>query len=127
LREVLPHLADVVIESVHRDTGDVVLRARSRTCSARYPGCGRLSGRIHGRYERRLADAPLGGLPVVIVVLIRRFECLAAECPAVTFAERIPGLTGRTPGIRPSCGTCSAWSLRRWPDGPVPGSPEGWA
>ncbi|WP_329587076.1 ISL3 family transposase [Streptomyces sp. NBC_01362] len=93
LQEVLPHLADVVVESVHRDAGVVVLRVRSRTRSARCPGCGRLSGRIHGRYERRLADAPLGGLSVVIVVLIRRFKCLRTECPAVTFAEQIPGLT----------------------------------
>ncbi|WP_407660903.1 transposase family protein [Kitasatospora paracochleata] len=60
----------------------VVLRTRSCTRSARCPGCGRLSGRIHGRYVRRLGDAPLGGLPVVIVVLMRRFKCLTAECPA---------------------------------------------
>jgi transposase len=46
----------------------------------------------------------LGGLPVVIVVLIRRFKCLAAECPTVTFAEQIPGLTRpharHTPALR---------------------------
>lgn len=48
---------------------------------------------MHGRYERRLADATLGGLPVVITLLIRRFKCLAADCLAVTFAEQIPGLT----------------------------------
>ncbi|MEV5282962.1 ISL3 family transposase [Streptomyces sp. NPDC052811] len=70
-----------------------MLRTRSRSRSARCPRCGRLSGRIHGWYERRLGDAPLGGLPVVIVVLMRRFKCLAAECSAVTFAEQIPGLT----------------------------------
>ncbi|WP_311774999.1 ISL3 family transposase [Streptomyces nodosus] len=80
-------------ESVHRDAGVVVLRAQSRTRSARCPGCGRRSGRIHGRYERRLADVPLGRLPVVIVVLTRRFKCLTAECSSVTFAEQIPGLT----------------------------------
>ncbi|MEV5985503.1 ISL3 family transposase [Streptomyces sp. NPDC052051] len=68
------------------------LRTRSRTRSARCPGCGGQSGRIHGRYERRLADAPLGGMPVVIVVLMQRFKCLTAGCPAVTFAEQIPGL-----------------------------------
>ncbi|MFD9595538.1 ISL3 family transposase [Kitasatospora sp. NPDC059973] len=70
-----------------------MLRTRSRTRSARCPGCGRLSGRIHGRYERRLGDAPLGGLPVVIVMLMRRFKCMTTDCPAVTFAEQIPGLT----------------------------------
>ncbi len=30
---------------------------------------------------------------MVIVVLIRRFKCLTTECPAVTFAEQLPGLT----------------------------------
>ncbi|MEU7072310.1 transposase family protein [Streptomyces narbonensis] len=103
-REVLPHLADVVVESVRRDAGVVMLRTRSRTGSARCPRCGRPSGRMHGRYERRLREAPLDGLPVVIVVLIRRFKCLAAECPTVTFAEQIPGLTRphtrHTPALR---------------------------
>ncbi|MFF8717721.1 ISL3 family transposase [Streptomyces sp. NPDC015184] len=94
LQQVLPHLSAVVIESVQRSGEGVVLRARSRTSSARCPRCEERSVRIHGRYERRLRDAPLGGAPVVIVLLIRRFKCLAAGCPAVTFAEQIPGLTG---------------------------------
>ncbi|MGW8889702.1 ISL3 family transposase [Streptomyces sp. NPDC055749] len=70
-----------------------MLRTRSRTSLARCPRCGQSSDRVHGRYERRLADAPLGGLPVAIVLLIRRFKCLGADCPTVTFAEQIPGLT----------------------------------
>ncbi|MER7112766.1 ISL3 family transposase [Streptomyces sp. NPDC000229] len=82
-----------MIEAVRRDADGVVLRARSRTPSAQCPRCGESSGRVHGRYERRLADAPLGGLPVMIVLLIRRFKCLGQDCPAVTFAEQIPGLT----------------------------------
>ncbi|MFI1869401.1 transposase family protein [Streptomyces jumonjinensis] len=93
LGRLLPHLSNVVVESVERCTDTVVLRTRSRTLSARCTGCGKWSSRVHGRYERRLADAPLGGVPVVIVLLIRRFKCLAAACPAVTFAEQIPGLT----------------------------------
>ncbi|MET9378847.1 ISL3 family transposase [Streptomyces sp. NPDC002992] len=66
---------------------------RSRSSTARCPKCGKRSRRIHGRYERRLVDAPLGGLPVEIVLLIRRFKCLTVDCPAVTFAEQVPGLT----------------------------------
>ncbi|MFE2945218.1 transposase family protein [Streptomyces sp. NPDC059255] len=94
LQQVLPHLSAVVIESVQWSVEGVVLRTRSRTSSARCPHCEERSRRVHARYERRLADAPLGGVPVVIVLLIRRFKCLAAGCPAVTFAEQIPGLTG---------------------------------
>nr|WP_245234781.1 ISL3 family transposase [Streptomyces flavochromogenes] len=70
-----------------------MLRARSRRRTARCSRCGKYSGRIHGRYERRVGDAPLGGLPVVIVLLVRRFKCLTAGCATVTFAEQIPGLT----------------------------------
>ncbi|MFE9046492.1 transposase family protein, partial [Streptomyces sp. NPDC007818] len=78
LQQVLPHLADVVVERVHQGVDVHVLRARSRRHTARCPRCGKRSGRILGRYERRVGDAPLGGLPVVIVLLIRRFKCLTA-------------------------------------------------
>ncbi|WP_353963017.1 transposase family protein [Streptomyces sp. NBC_00365] len=40
---------------------------------------------VHGRYRRRLADAPLGAAAVVIEVLVRRFKCPNSHCPAVTF------------------------------------------
>ncbi|MER5618277.1 transposase family protein [Streptomyces sp. NPDC002215] len=93
LQQVLPHLSAAVIESVQRSEEGVVIRTRSRTSSARCPCCEERSVRIHGRYERRLRDAPLDGVPVVIVLLIRRFKCLTAGCPAVTFAEKILGLT----------------------------------
>jgi transposase len=41
------------------------------------PECGTTSGRIHSRYQRRLADLPLAGKPVRLVVLVRRFHCYA--------------------------------------------------
>lgn len=48
---------------------------------------------MHGRYRRRLADAAIGGCAVVIDLLVRRFKCVSPACPAVTFAEQVPGLT----------------------------------
>jgi transposase len=48
---------------------------------------------VHGRYIRRLCNAPLGGAAVVIDLTVRRFKCLNSACPAVTFADLIPGLT----------------------------------
>lgn len=51
------------------------------------------SWRVHGRYIRRLSDAPLGGASVVIELEVRRFRCLNSRCEAVTFAEQVPGLT----------------------------------
>ena len=51
------------------------------------------SWRVHGRYIRRLADAPLGGASVVIELAVRPCRCLNSRCEAVMFAEQIPGLT----------------------------------
>jgi len=90
---LLPHLADVVVESVERTAGAVRLRTSCQSLPARCTGCGMPSWRVHGRYIRRLADAPLGGAFVVIELMVRRFKCLNSPCPAVTFAEQVPGLT----------------------------------
>lgn len=57
------------------------------------PGCGMSSWRVHGRYVRRLGDAPVAGRRVVIELTVRPFKCLSSWCPAVTFAEQIEGLT----------------------------------
>lgn len=59
------------------------------------PGCQTPSGRVHRRYGRRLADAPCGGRGVVIELSLRRLFCDNKDCPRVTFAEQIEGLTCR--------------------------------
>jgi transposase len=84
--------------------GGVLVSARTRTASAACRRCGRASSSGHDRYRRRLAGLPCGGRPVVVVLSVRRFRCLNADCPAATFAEQVPGLTAfyqrRTPGLR---------------------------
>jgi DNA-binding NarL/FixJ family response regulator len=42
---------------------------------------------------RRLADAPVSGRPVEVVLRVRRFFCDNDDCRATTFAEQVPGLT----------------------------------
>ncbi|MFH8837272.1 ISL3 family transposase [Streptomyces sp. NPDC017868] len=81
------------MESIERAVGVVTFRTSCRTLPARCPACMMPSWRVHGRYLRRLADAPVGGAPVAIELTVRRFKCLTARCSAVTFAEQIPGLT----------------------------------
>jgi len=73
----------------------VCVRAYPRACDAACPRCGRGSGRVHSRYERRLADAAIGGRRVVIRLRVRRFFCAWPGCPAATFAEQVEGLTSR--------------------------------
>ncbi|KAA0676151.1 transposase family protein, partial [Azospirillum brasilense] len=50
------------------------------------------SSRVHSRYERRLADLPWQGRPVILRLQARRFLCREAGCPKRTFAERLPGI-----------------------------------
>lgn len=93
------HLASVVVDE---DTVAVAARAVGR--EAVCPGCGTASGRVHGRYRRRLADLAVAGRKVVIELLVRRFVCRAGECGRRTFVEQVDGLTEpfarRTPPMR---------------------------
>jgi transposase len=75
--------------------GLLCVLARARAAEAACPGCGTVSGRVHSRYSRRLADAAIGGRRVVIRLAVRRFFCPAPGCKRKTFAEQVEGLTSR--------------------------------
>jgi transposase len=92
---LLPHLAGTAAEEAREYPGRVVLLVRPAAAQAACPGCGTLSGRVHGRYRRRLRDVPAGGRDVVIVLAARRFRCLDPGCPKVTFTEQVSGLACR--------------------------------
>jgi hypothetical protein len=92
------------VDQVRHDDNGVVLEARAATNEAECPGCGTRSSRVHGRYQRRLADTPLAGQPVMIRLLVRRFVCAEPGCSRSTFAEQVSGLTAphsrHTPPLR---------------------------
>jgi len=92
---LLPHLAGVIIEEIAVAAGLLLLLARAKAASAACPKCGAESGRVHSRYERRLADAAVGGRQVEIRLEVRRFFCPAPGCRRKTFAEQVDGLTTR--------------------------------
>jgi len=92
---LLPHLAGVIIEEVTAAAGLLLVMARARTGTAACPTCGTMSGRVHSRYSRTLADAAIGGRQAVILLAVRRFLCLAPGCGRKTFAEQVDGLTTR--------------------------------
>jgi transposase len=91
----VPHLAGVVVQRVELVEGVVRIEARPRVSWACCPRCGLASGRVHGWYERTLADAAIGGRQVVIRLRVRRFRCGNADCAARTFVEQVAGLTVR--------------------------------
>jgi transposase len=50
---------------------------------------------VHNRYQRRLADAAVGGRRVAIVLRVRLFVCQNRGCPVRRYAEQVTGLTAR--------------------------------
>jgi transposase len=92
------------IESVEQRDGVLMLSGRVRAATARCGRCQQRSGRVHGRYQRRLRDIAVAGLALLVQVQVRRFRCDNTGCPAKTFAEQIDGLTAPharlTPGLR---------------------------
>jgi transposase len=92
---VFPQFGGIVIEGVEVTEGVVRVHACTGGESGACPGCGVVSWRVHGRYGRRLADLPVGGRPVQVVVSVHRFACTNPQCPRRTFVEQVEGLTRR--------------------------------
>lgn len=67
---------------------DVVITIRHQSPVGICSSCGRASPRVHSRYSRRVADLPLSGRRVRLIVAARRFRCDAVLCRRRIFAER---------------------------------------
>jgi hypothetical protein len=100
---LLPHLGLVVVDRIESAPEDVTLFVRADVESAACTRCRRRSARVHGVYRRSLADCPLAGRRVRIVLRVRRFKCGNPRCDQRTFSEQIAGLTTpfarRTPAL----------------------------
>jgi transposase len=89
----LPQLAAATVDSVELGLDLVTFRVRAKAGDAACPGCRKRSSRVHARYERQLADLPLGGRRARVIAGIRRFKCVNRGCGQSTFSEQIAGLT----------------------------------
>jgi hypothetical protein len=81
---LVPQLAGVVVERVERLADRVLITATAAGERGSCPGCGTNSVRVHSRYQRRVADAPIVGASVVIgvrgrAVLLRLFGLPEAD------------------------------------------------
>lgn len=77
-----------LVEQVRFGQDEIIAIARSGDGAAACPSCGGHSGRVHSRYERRLADLPAHGRRVRIRLVVRRFRCGVPGCAQKIFAER---------------------------------------
>ena len=70
------------------DVDNAVITIRARSRSSACPSCGVVSGRVHSRYPRHLADLPIAGRRVVLTLQARRFRCVTVPCERRIFTER---------------------------------------
>ena len=77
-----------VVEDAGNDHDVALITIRAEEQASVCPGCGTQSRRVHSRYRRRLADLPIAGRAVRLLVLARRFYCTSVLCGRLIFAER---------------------------------------
>jgi len=90
--DLFPTSTNLQLRQVILDGGAVTFIVHTLGHTACCPTCGLSSGRIHSRYHRHLAGLPWNGLPLRLQLLVRRFVCVAPDCPRRIFAERLPEL-----------------------------------
>jgi transposase len=59
------------------------------------PSCGEETWRVHSRYTRSLAEEPVFGRQVRLLMTVRRFFCSASRCPRRVFVEPLGGFAAR--------------------------------
>lgn len=77
-----------MVVDVSSDGEATLISVRPECTSSACPGCGTRSKRVHSKYQRRLADLPIAGRPVRLVLVARRFRCDAVLCGRRIFVER---------------------------------------
>ncbi|MEU5547672.1 ISL3 family transposase [Streptomyces sioyaensis] len=87
-------LGPLIVEDVIDEGERILVRARTPEDPVLCPGCGALSGRVHGYHLRTVADVPVDGRRVVVCVRVRRLVCPTRGC-GHTFREQVPGVLER--------------------------------
>src|SRR6267154_3932748 len=83
---------NIAVEAAYPTKELLTLQISCPLRSACCPLCQRSSERIHGRYERTVADVPCGGRLVTLALTVRKFVCSTKACSRRIFTERLPDL-----------------------------------
>lgn len=90
LKQLFPEDLDLHFDCFEHGKDTLSLTLKNVRSSACCPVCGGCSARIHSRYTRRVTDLPWAGLPVKLVLVVRRFRCGSLACSRRIFAECFP-------------------------------------
>src|SRR5258708_28121790 len=103
---LVPNIAEVTLVCLRPKDGGIEMQLRARRSISKCPACGTASRRLHSHYQRKLADLPWEGLPVVILLQARKFFCVGDSCRRKIFTEPLPGTVARY--ARRSCRSSEA-------------------
>src|SRR5690606_19566304 len=92
---LLPAPRELELISMTPSAHGITIQLRARRKVVPCPDCGELTGRIHSRYSRTLADLPWHGTAVRLRVETRRLFCPVSQCGRRIFAERLSGTADR--------------------------------
>jgi hypothetical protein len=92
LSSVFHFPAGITIDSIDPGANELVIGLACDTPSMPCPQCHQPSFRIHGHYQRTVADLPCAGRTVILALTVRKFVCSTPGCPRRIFTERLPGL-----------------------------------
>jgi transposase len=92
LSSVFHFPAGITIDSIDPGANELVIGIACDAPSMPCPQCHQLSARIHGHYQRTVADLPCAGRTVILALTVRKFVCSTPGCPRRIFTERLPGL-----------------------------------
>jgi transposase len=84
--------AEITITSVDPSPTELVMGVACQAPRMECPECHQPSARMHGSYQRTVADLPCAGRNVILVLTVRKFVCGTPTCPRKIFTERLPGL-----------------------------------
>ncbi len=84
--------AGITMASIHPSASELVMRVACASASMVCPQCHQPSARLHGNYQRTVADLPCAGRDVILLLTVRKFVCGTSTCPQKIFTERLPEL-----------------------------------
>lgn len=94
LRPLLPDHCCLALDEVQLSADGITVLVASMLPNSRCPQRSQLSGRVHSRFERTLADLPWQGISVRICWHSRKFFCDNPLCCQRIFTERLPEVAG---------------------------------
>src|SRR3989440_4243527 len=84
--------AEITMTSVDPSPTELVMGVACQAPRMECPECHQPSARIHGSYQRTVADLPCAGRNVILGLTVRKLVCGTPTCPRKIFTERLPGL-----------------------------------